>query len=59
MKRWDKGWSDNQEHTLSGRTDSAWLTDGRVFEPRLLQHVLRFVGRVYALQYVELRGYCA
>ena len=34
-----------------------WHTRGRVFEPWLLQQVLRFVGRVYTLQYVELRGH--
>ena len=34
-----------------------WHTRGRVFEPRLLQQVLRFVGRVYTVQYVELREY--
>ena len=45
-------------HTLSGHTGSAlvWHTRGRVFEPRLLQQVLRFVGRVNTM---ELRGYCA
>ena len=45
---------------LSGRTGSAlvWHTRGRVFQPRLLQQVLRFVGHVYTVQYVELRKYC-
>ena len=40
---------------LSGSTGKAlvWHTRGLVFEPRLLQQVLRFVGRVYT---VELRG---
>ena len=33
-----------------------WHIRGRVFEPRLLHQVLRFVGRVYTVQYVELRG---
>ena len=48
------------QNTLSGRTGSTWVwhTCGRVFEPRLLQQVLRFVGRVYTVQYLELRGYC-
>ena len=38
-------------HTLSGRIGSAlvWHTRGRVFEPRLLQQVLRFVGSVYTV----------
>ena len=48
-------------YTLSGRTGSALVshTRGRVFERRLLQQVLRFVGRVYTgVPYVELRGYC-
>ena len=42
---------------MSGRTGSAfvWHTRGRTFEPRLLQQVLRLVGRVYTVQYVELR----
>ena len=31
-------------------------TRGRLFEPRLLQQVLRFAGRVNTVQYVELRG---
>ena len=45
-------------YTLSGRTGSAlaWCTRGRVCKPRLLQQVLRFVARVYTVQYVELRG---
>ena len=47
----------NTIYTVSGRTGRAvWHTRGRVFEPRLLQQVLRFVGRVYSVQYVELRG---
>ena len=47
-------------HTLSGRTGSAlvWHTRGPVFEPRLLQQVLGFVGSVNTVQYVELGGYC-
>ena len=47
-------------YTLSGRTGSAlvWHTRGRAFESRLLQQVLRFVGRVNTVQYVELKGYC-
>ena len=46
--------------TLSGRTGSALVchTQGRVFAPRLLQQVLRFVARIYTVQYVELGGYC-
>ena len=46
--------------TLSGRTGSAlvWHTRGRAFQSRLVQQVLRFVGRVNTVQYVELRGYC-
>ena len=46
-------------YTLSGRTGCAlvWHTRGRVFEPRLLQQVLRFVSPVYTVKYVELRGY--
>ena len=48
-------------YTLSGRTDSAlaWHTQGRVFAPRLPQQVLRFVARIYTVQYVELSGYCS
>ena len=47
-------------HTLSGRTGNAlvWHTSGRAFVSRLLQQVLRFVGRVNTVQYVELRVYC-
>ena len=47
-------------HTLSRRTGSAlaWHTRGHVFKPRFLQQVLRFVTRIYTVQYVELRGYC-
>ena len=36
----------------------AWHSRGRVFEPRLLQQVLRFVPRIYTVEYVELTGYC-
>ena len=45
-------------YTLSGRTGSAlvWHTHGRVFEPRLTRQVLRFVRRVYTVQYAELKG---
>ena len=41
-------------HILSGRTGSAlvWHTRGRMFEPRLLQQVMRFVGLVHTVQYV-------
>ena len=41
--------------------DSAlgWHTRGRAFESRLLQQVLRFVGRINTLQYVGLMGYAA
>ena len=47
-------------YTLSGRTGSAlaWHTQRSVFAPRLLQKVLRFVARIYTMQYVEHRGYC-
>ena len=46
-------------YTPSGRTGSAsaWHTQGRGFAPRLLQQVLRFVARIYTVQYVELIGY--
>ena len=30
----------------------------RVFEPRLLQKVSRFVARIYTVLFVELGGYC-
>ena len=45
-------------HTLSGSTGSVlvWHALGLVFESRLVQQVLRFVGRVNTVQYVELRG---
>ena len=44
--------------TYCGRTGSAlvWQTRGRVLEPRLLLQVLRFVGRVCTVQYVEIGG---
>ena len=47
------------DYTLSGRTGSVlvWHTRGRALEPRLLKQVMRFVGRVNILKYVELRGY--
>ena len=50
----------NYGYALSGRTGSAlvWHTHGRVFEPRLLQEVLRFVAGIYTVQYVDLREYC-
>ena len=50
----------NYEYTQSGRTGSAlvWHSRGREFESRLVQQVLRFVGIVYIVQYVELRGHC-
>ena len=43
---------------VSRRIGSAlvWHTRGRVFEPQLMQKVLRFVGRVFTVQYVELGG---
>ena len=46
-------------YTLSGRTGSAlvWHSRGLVFESRLVHQVLRFVGSVNTVQYVELRGY--
>ena len=46
------------DYTLSGRTGSAlaWHTQGCVFKPRLPQQVLRFLARIYNVQYVELRG---
>ena len=45
-------------YTLGGRKGSAlvWHTHGRAFESRLVQQVLRFVGHVNTVQYVELRG---
>ena len=48
------------EYTLSGRTGSTLVrhTHGRLFEPRLMQQVLQFIGRVNTVHYVELRGYC-
>ena len=62
-------WSDHviritvlsESHTLRGRTGSAlaWHTNRRVFAPRLLQQVLRFVTPIYTVQYVELRGVTA
>ena len=41
------------------RTGSAlvWHTHGRVFAPRLMQQVLRFVAHDYTVQYGELREY--
>ena len=48
----------NSCYLVCGPAESAlvWHTRGRVFEPRLQQRVLRFVGRVYTVQYVELKG---
>ena len=45
---------------LSGRTGSelTWHTHGRVLKLRELQQVLRFVARIYTVQYLELKGYC-
>ena len=50
----------NAVYTLSGRTGSAlvWNTRGRMFEPRSMKQVLRFLGHVYTVQYMELRKYC-
>ena len=44
-------------YTLSGRTGSAlvWHSRGRRIP---VQQVLLFVGRVFTVQYVELRGDC-
>ena len=48
-------------YKLSGRTGSAlvWHTRGSVSEPPVAAASLRFEGRVYTLQYVELREYIA
>ena len=45
-------------YTPSGRTGSAlvWHARGRAFQSRLVQQVLRFVGSVNTVQYVDLRG---
>ena len=45
-------------NSLSGRTGSAlvWHTRGRVFELRLPQQVLRFVGRVCTVRMWNLGG---
>ena len=53
-------WHCQHAQTMSGRTGSvlAWHTHGRVFKPRLLQQVLRFVARIHTVKYVDLEGYC-
>ena len=46
------------ELSLSGLTGSAlaWHSQGRLFAPRLLQQVLRFVPRIYTVHCLGLRG---
>ena len=41
--------------TIVAGSALVWHTRGRVFESRLVQQVLRFVGSVNSAQYVELR----